>query len=176
MVKTHTKRLFILFGLIVLIVLILISVIEIAGKLKQKSIESENRILHLINLDGRGLVLDLNNSELILLLFFNSECDLCVNELNEIFSEYESFNETQIYLISRQDIHEIEQVNLEYQLAEYPNIKIFKLDSQLTLEPFLSAPNPSTYLFAEGGELLLSNYGYMPMWKLKRYLNDDREN
>lgn len=176
MAKTNTKRIFILFGLIIIIVLILISVIEIAGKLKQKSIESENRILHLINLDGRGLVLDLNNSELILLLFYNSECDLCVNELNEIFSEYESFNETQIYLISRQDIHEIEQINLEYQLEKYPNIEIFKLDSQLTKEPFLSAPNPSIFLFAEGGDLLLSNYGYMPMWKLKRYLNDDLEN
>lgn len=122
--------------------------------------------LHALTLDSAAIEISLISADTTLVIVFNSECDICRIELESLLVNYSSFERFNIILLSRQNIDELQYIEANYNLNNYANFEILKIDEIKTEEPFLSASNPSLFVFQHNGKLMLQKKGYYSLEQL----------
>ena len=65
---------------------------------------------------------DLNKNLPVVFIYFNSECEYCQHEAQEIQQNIAAFNKTQIIFISTEKPNKIEEFAQNYNLKTYDNI------------------------------------------------------
>lgn len=116
--------------------------------------------LQALSLDSIAVEISFVKADTSLVIVFNSECDICRIELEELLVNYTNFERYSILLLSRQSINEQLRIQANYNLGSYANLEMLKIDEVLTEEPFLSASNPSLFVFDQNGKLILQKKGY----------------
>lgn len=114
---------------------------------------SEISAFQLQTLDGKVFTNeDLEPNKNILFLFFNSGCEICRIEGNEISRIAKEFRSTHIYFISSESVEEIMGFKNEKELNQ-PNITFLKDDSSFTSNYDVSSV-PFMCLYSKTGELI----------------------
>jgi len=126
--------------------------------------------LHAITLDSTAVEISLIGADTSLVIVFNSECDICRVELEELLVNYPDFERYNILLLSRQNLNELLHIQANYKLGGYSNFEILKMDELRTEELFLNAFNPSLFVFGHNGRLILQKKGYINPELLKKQL------
>lgn len=116
--------------------------------------------LHALTLDSSAVEINFTRADTSLVIVFNSECDICRIELEELLVNYPKFERFNILLVSHQSICELLRIEANYNLSNFPNFEILKMDELRTEELFLSASNPSLFVFDNNGKLILKKKGY----------------
>jgi hypothetical protein len=116
--------------------------------------------LTVLTLDSIEHKIDFKSADTTLVFVFNSECDICVIELEELLIDYHLFESFRIFVLSRQSIKELFELDTYYDIWNYSNLRIIKIDEGKTEEPFVSSPNPSVFVFDTNGKLIHSKKGY----------------
>ena len=116
--------------------------------------------LHAFTLDSIAVEINFIRADTSLVIVFNSECDICRIELEELLVNYPELERFNIMLVSHQSICELLRIEANYNLSNYPNFKILKMDELRTDELFLGASNPSLFMFDINGKLILTKKGY----------------
>lgn len=126
--------------------------------------------LHALSLDSIAVEISFVKADTSLVIVFNSECDICRIELEELLVNYANFERYSILLLSHQSINELLRIQANYNLVNYANFEMLKIDELRTEEPFLSASNPSLFVFDHNGRLILQKKGYTSTELLKKQL------
>ncbi|MDD4386115.1 MAG: hypothetical protein PHD06_13150 [Bacteroidales bacterium] len=151
----------IIFSLLILLVIVgvLIMLFSITRKLNVNT-KQNFEYLTVLSLDSIEHKIDFKSADTTLVFVFNSECDICVIELEELLIDYHLFESFRIFVLSRQSIKELFELGTYYDIWNYSNLNIIKIDEGKTEEPFVSSPNPSVFVFDTNGKLIHSKKGY----------------
>lgn len=146
----------------------------------RKSVSSTDKELpvnlSVLTLDGIPETIEFMNADTTLVLIFNSECDLCIIELEELLVEADLFKNYKILLLSSQESATLIEIIETYSLNDYSGIQVYRKDELKTQELFFNAPNPSVFVYANGGKLIFSKKGYThPQILLKEIRGSDEE-
>ena len=147
------------FLILLVIIGVLIMIFNITRKLNLNT-KQNFEYLTALTLDSIEHKIDLQSADTTLVFVFNSECDICVIELEELLVDYHLFKTFRMFILSRQSIKELLELGTYYDIWHYSNINIIKIDEAKTEEPFVSSPNPSVLAFDTNGRLIHSNKGY----------------
>lgn len=116
--------------------------------------------LHALSLDSTAVEISFIRADTSFVIIFNSECDICRVELEELLVNHTNFERYSILLLSHQSIKELLRIQANYNLGNYANFEMLKMDELRTEEPFLSASNPALFVFDHNGKLILQKKGY----------------
>lgn len=130
------------------------------AKKARKKLSPTPTSLHALTLDSTAIEIGFVRADTSLVIVFNSECDICRIELEELLVNYANFDRYSIFLLSRQGLNELLHIQANYNLGNYVNFEMLKMDELHTEELFLAAPNPSLFVFDHNGRLILEKRGY----------------
>jgi len=139
------------------------SIIQISQNKKTR----DERIVHIPAFELKNMKGDIvSNTDLkqhvpVLFLYFNSECDFCQAETEEIVANINKLEGIQIVFVSNEPIPQITAFQQKYKLDEYGNVKIlcdynYKFAELLGLKTI-----PSSFIYSKEGVLLSKNNGPM---------------
>lgn len=116
--------------------------------------------------------LHINENKPTLFIYFNTECEHCLYEAEQISKNIEQFNNYQIIMIS---IEEPEKLNVfagKYKLINHSNLFIL-YDKNLMFEKTLgNCPFPSCFIYNKDKELVKVFKGEVKIDALLKYLSE----
>jgi len=113
----------------------------------------------------------LNKEKPVLFVYFNSECEHCVYEIQQISYSIEHFNHAQIVIISIEEPEIIKAFVQKYDLLNHRNV-IVLYDKILNFEKiFGNCPFPTTFIYDKNWELVKQFKGEVKVEALLKYLN-----
>jgi peroxiredoxin len=121
------KRRIVLLITICLFSFCLFLIIETFNKIENKKrvVEKIARLpeLMLTSIDSSKVNVDsIYNNKFLVLIVFNTTCDICQHEIVDLLESINKFSKAKIVLISTESIDSIIKFNLKYELNRYPNI------------------------------------------------------
>src|SRR5687768_15916521 len=84
-----------------------------------------------------------------ILILFQSDCDHCQREAEEIRKHLNSFSEYNIYFISADQFESIKKFGADYDLIGHENIHFAVTTVDEVLKNFGSIPTPSVYIYSD---------------------------
>ena len=132
-------------------------------KLKQKNIaeNTSNRIpknLKFYNTSHESFTYDsLDNKSNYLIIFFNTECDLCQNEIKDIVKNYNSFSNMQILCISIEEPEKIREFENIYNPGRLKSIRFLCDYDRSFFTLFGTYITPSTFIY-NSSQTLVKKY------------------
>jgi len=149
-------------------IIILISVSYLGYRMVQISQNKkmhEERIIHIPVFELKTMKeKSFTNSDLkqdvpTVFLYFNSDCEFCQAEAEEIESNIKKFEGVQIIFVSNEPISQIKSFQQKYKLDGYDNV-LFLCDYDYKLIELLSLKTiPSSFIYSKEGVLLSKNNG-----------------
>lgn len=97
---------------------------------------------------------DLKEDTRLMIVYFNPLCEVCQNEMKEILSNIDYFNDIQLVMISPSSKEEIVNFVKNYKLNDYPQIKVLHDMNDVFYKEFHAIGYPSLYLYDENQVLL----------------------
>lgn len=107
----------------------------------------------------------------LVIVFFNSECFHCINELESIINNAGSLKKTNILLVSEQPLNKLEELFDEYKLNRYPQIVLLHTDYQYFISLFGNVNVPATFIYNGSNRLLKMFTGDVSIEALKEIIN-----
>ena len=80
--------------------------------------------------------------------------------MNELLENYQLFQDFGIYLLSDQGIPNLIEFVKAYNMKNYPNINVVKIDVYNTDDQFIDSPNPSVFAYRKGNKLIYFKKGF----------------
>lgn len=103
-------------------------------------------------------------------IIFNSNCEFCIDEIEDIVDNIELFKNINFYLVSDQLEEELIEYNEDSEFLDLENFTILH-DKDARLLEFFGFPNtPSTYLYTKENKLINFKNGFMEYYSLKNML------
>jgi peroxiredoxin len=105
-------------------------------------------------------------------LYFNTECDFCQAEIQDIVSNIQKFNNIQLLFVSVEPVAKIIPFQISYKLEIYDNI-VFLSDYRNTFSNIFDVTNtPSSLVYDKNGILVFKNNGAIKVdYMLKKMIN-----
>ncbi len=101
----------------------------------------------------------LTKSQPTLLLFFNTTCEHCQYETEQIIKNNASFSNSNVLFISRQSKNDIQLFDSTYQLSKYSFIKLLRDSTDYSYKIFGINSFPSSIVYNADGKLVKSFKG-----------------
>lgn len=124
-----------------------------------KNLERKNQILSGINklpnfhfrtIDGNEyLGNDKLKDETLILIYFNTECEHCIYEVEEIIRNIKRFSYHQIILVSSETTDKIIVFKEKFQLQKYSNIILLQTDAIEFYNTFGTMAIPSVFIYTD---------------------------
>lgn len=112
------------------------------------------------NLQGENFTNDdLTKNVMIMFLYFNSDCDYCKAETEEIVSNIKNLKSFQIIFVSNESILQIVAFQQKYKLDNYNNISVLCDYNNKFAELFELKSIPTSFIYDKKGVLLNKNDG-----------------
>jgi len=93
-------------------------------------------------------------------IIFNSNCDLCIDEIEDIVDNIESFKNVNFYLVSNQTEEELIEYNEDSEFLGIENFTILYDKNEVFKKFFIAPEVPSIYFYNKKGELLEFKTGF----------------
>lgn len=101
-------------------------------------------------------------------IIFNSNCDFCMDEIEDIVDNIELFKDVNFYLVSNQTEEELIEYNEDSEFLGIENFTIlYDKDSEI-LKFFNNPITPSTFMYSKEGMLIDFKKGYQQVYTLKK--------
>lgn len=166
------KKLLITAGTTTLFALVLFMVYSIVEKVTaKKTIQNKIQTLsvaRLFTMDSTQF--QMTSARLILLVFFNSECEHCQYELSELKKNLSAFNAVSILLMSSENISTIKEAAQKFELAASPNTEFIKINRDDVFENFGSLSVPHLFLYGADRKLIKEFRGETKIEAILEYL------
>jgi len=102
---------------------------------------------------------DLKQNVPTIFFYFNSDCDFCQAETEEIISNIKNLESIQIIFVSNESIQQILMFQHKYRLEGYDNV-LFLCDDNNNFAQLLGLKSiPSSFIYSKTGVLLDKNNG-----------------
>lgn len=165
------KIITIIFLIFVLILITYFGYISIRNHNTKKQIEKQIQTLPPFAFnklsDGSLFTNDsLNTSQMVLILYFDPECDFCHKQLEEISKNIEKFSNFQLLLISSAKKSEIQTITDTYRLSDKPNIVILHDADYIFDDIFGKSGIPTSLVYDTNNQLLKKFKGLVNTQKL----------
>jgi len=105
-----------------------------------------------------------------ILILFNTDCDHCQREAQEIADKNQAFKNYELLFIAADSVHQIENFAMTYQLADKPNVKFGRAEYQDVYMNFGSISTPAIYIYNRERRFVKSFLGETPVEELIKYL------
>jgi peroxiredoxin len=105
-----------------------------------------------------------------ILILFNTDCDHCQREAQEIAEKSEAFKNYELLFIAADSVHHIENFAKAYDLANKPNVKFGRAEYQDVYKNFGSISTPAIYIYNRERKFVRSFLGETPVEELIKYL------
>ena len=83
----------------------------------------------------------------ILVIYFNTTCDHCQYEAQEIYKNKEKFSKTQILFVSDEPTKDLQAFQTKYKLAELPNLSVLEDKNKVFGKSFGVTSIPSIFIY-----------------------------
>ena len=104
-------------------------------------------------------ITDFASGSPLLIIYFNSTCEMCKIELNALNERFTEFGQINLLLASSQEREELEGFGTEYPFVSEPNTKLV-LDEEMHLSAYLGVKSvPSVFCYDSKGELITNYQG-----------------
>lgn len=111
------------------------------------------------------------NGENVFLVFFDPECDFCMNEIKEITQNIEKIPQTKVILVSEAETEKIRLFIKNFSLSSYPNIVTLHDKANTFRKLFGSVMVPSLFIYNRNRKLIKEYHGETKFSSLLVYLN-----
>lgn len=111
-----------------------------------------------------------SSSSRVLLIFFNTECEHCQYEMKELKKNLASFKNTEVVLMSSENIFQIKKFSEEYGLAGQPNVHFTKINADQIYRTLGSLSVPYIFIYGKDRNLLKEFKGETRMEAIIKYL------
>jgi hypothetical protein len=105
-----------------------------------------------------------------IIILFNTDCDHCQHEAEEITAKSNFFKEYQLYFIASDSIHEIKNFGTKYGLDKLPNVHFGRAEFNDVFMNFGSIPTPAIYIYSREKKFVKSFLGQTPVEEIIRFL------
>lgn len=111
------------------------------------------------------------DGEYTILIYFNTECRHCVEELNQLNTNIEKFETTNILLMtSEQDFFTKTEVHSWHELTDRTNISFGIVNKKTFRNIFGHSATPSIYVYDSEDKLVKKIFGAIKISKLLEYV------
>ncbi len=115
---------------------------------------------------------DLQKNRTTVFLYFNTECEHCRYELQQVSDNLQKFKNAQIIMISIEEPVQIKAFTKKYNLLNQSNLYIL-FDKDIKFEEiFGNCPFPTTFIYNKKGALVKQFKGEVRVEALLKYLNE----
>jgi peroxiredoxin len=97
---------------------------------------------------------DFSFDEVKLLIYFNSHCDFCHYELEELSKRIPEFENTEIILVSAEPIDTIKHLGQAFGLQAFPNAGVYHCPFDTLQKYFGQMAAPTTFVYGTNNELV----------------------
>lgn len=116
---------------------------------------------------------DLDNNKSLIFIYFNTECEYCIYEAEEISKNIQAFAGCQILMVSIESPKLLIQFAEKYNLSNIDNLYIL-YDKELCFEKtFGINPYPSCLIYNKSGKLVKHFKGEVKIDALTKYIFDE---
>lgn len=105
-----------------------------------------------------------------ILILFNTDCDHCQREAQEIAEKNEAFKNYELLFIAADSVQQIENFSKTYHLADKPNVKFGRAEYQDVYMNFGAISTPAIYIYNRERKFVKSFLGETPVEELIKYL------
>jgi thioredoxin-related protein len=159
-------------GATLLIAAVLFMVYGIAEKVIAMKAIQEKKLnltaLPFFNTDSINYRVDSTNP--VLLVHFNSECEHCQYELDELSKNLNALQHATILLMSSENIAVIKETAQDLGLADTPNVSFLKINRDNVFENFGSLSTPHIFIYDNEHKLIKEFKGETKMEAILQYL------
>lgn len=128
--------------------------------IRKSYLHSANKSSPLLDFETLGLtevsgtpVTRLEEWNAMVVVYFNSTCDLCIHELEQIRLNIHDFGETPLVFISAEERQEIEKITEQFELDRAISVTFLQDAAQRFATVFSVKGVPETFVFQQGGVL-----------------------
>ena len=127
---------------------------------KSKYQENRNQILSMPEFDfisvnnTDSIKKQMHNTHVIIINYFNTNCDFCRHEIRDIISYQDLFKNMCILLISDQSIDTLKKFNETIKMDSFPSINICKVDYLSFTDKFGNVLPPTTFMYDSNKRLI----------------------
>jgi thiol-disulfide isomerase/thioredoxin len=166
------KKMLVTIGATLLIALVLFMVYGIVEKVIDIRRAGEKELIlnegSLFNTDSTTYQVDFSNP--IILIYFNSECEHCQYEATEIKKSISLFSKTSILMISSEPIEAIKVFSGQYELSNEPAVTFAKINRDDVYKTFGSVSIPHIFIYGKDHKLVKEFKGETKIEAILKYL------
>jgi len=164
---------------ILLPIIVVITIVYLGYRMVQISQNKkirEDRIEHIPKFELKTLQgkiftnSDLKQNVPVLFLYFNSDCEFCQMETEEIVSNMKNLEGVQIIFVSNESIPQIAAFQQKYKLDGYDNVLFVCDDSNKFAQVLELKTIPSSFIYSKEDVLLGKNSGPIKVDYLLKYI------
>ena len=169
------------FGIIIILTLLIVLTIgwmvySSITKLKRKEIlrEFTQKIpdITYLNLDSTNQALKSTiNNQPLAIIYFNSDCDICIEEAMEVYEHRIELSEIQLLFISLQNLSSIRLFADSTGLSKMPNVFLGKIDDHVVDHILSIRSTPQVFIYNKAGELTKQFIGQTKIQAIIKYAN-----
>jgi thiol-disulfide isomerase/thioredoxin len=143
----------------------------------QKSLQKDNNTITMPNFSAFSLDSVVVNSTKLnpnfsnILIHFNSTCDHCQYEAQELLKNKEKFEKTNIILFSSEKLPTLNVFYKTYQLHKIPNLQIWKSHADTLQKYFGKLSTPHVFIYNAKKELIKSYQGETKIEAILKYIS-----
>lgn len=153
---------------------ILLYIIQEKISVKQQAVETLQTLppLSLYNTDSIRVDLSSLGRQPTVIVYYNSECDYCKNEVASFEENIAQLECTNIIFVSMEEIKAIGEFKNEFNFTRYPNVHFLKIDPDDVYKNFGTISVPHLYIYSKSGKLLKEFNGETKIDAIIKYLKD----
>jgi peroxiredoxin len=110
----------------------------------------------------------------LVIVFFNSECFHCINELECMINNAGSLKKANVLLVSEQPLSKLQELYEEYKFYRYPQFELLHTDYQYFISLFGNVSIPATFIYNGNNRLLKMFTGEVSIETLKEIINNSQ--
>lgn len=141
---------------------------------RMKTAEDEMPDFKFQLMDGRMMQrADMDGAKYTLIWFFNSECDLCVNEIQALVDSISLLNNCRIVMVSHEDSTKVAGFYERFRLMEYPSISVACVPENYIKDMFKIYVVPTLYVYHPDKRMIKYKPGPVTIHEIIQYLKNN---
>ncbi|MCF6168568.1 redoxin domain-containing protein [Lutibacter sp.] len=164
------KKIFYTVAIIIILTLTSIAITKYFKYQEYRKSISDISIINYKNLTLKGMEF-YNKGDYNCFLLFNSDCNLCMDEIEDIVDNIKIFKDVNFYLVSNQTEEQLIEYSEDSEFLGLKNFTVL-LDRNNDINKFFNySGNPSTFMYDNDGKLIDFKKGFLQFYDLKRMIN-----
>lgn len=146
------------------------TILSISNKKKVLSSQKTLDELVITDISGQQIHYEGAGGRSTVLLFFNTECEYCLEETQGVKRSGSSLANVRIFFISSESIETIARFAHQQNLLSIPGVRVGRMDKKLLEKNFDVVTMPSTFIYDSQGILIKKFTGLTQFPAIEKYL------